>query len=223
MSDNTFTSAGSTYKISVYSAAAAGKRFPAILLVHGNYGLGVPFGEPIRDFAKALAGCGYVTAVPQYYQDDAPHLTDTVPHDHTLADAVRAVTSRPDVDGDRVGLIGFSLGAATAMTFVASHPPGTVKALADFFGFLTPTIQAGLASFPPTIIFHNKNDRIVPVANSQDLDRLLPATIDHRFVGPYDEQWQEVNHAFKPGGPADIDSKSKTTDWFVKHLPPTGK
>jgi dienelactone hydrolase len=222
MSDNTFVSAGITYKITVYSGATSGKRFPAVLLVHGNAGLGPPYGEPIREFAKALAGRGYVTAVPQYYKDDAAHLADTVPHDHTLADAVQAVTSRPDVDGDRVGLIGFSLGAATAMTFVASHPAGTVKALADFFGFLTPTIQAGLASFPPTIIFHNKNDEVVPVVNSQTLDRLLPGTIDHTFVGPYDEHW-ELNHAFKPGGAADVDSRSKATDWFVKHLPPTGK
>jgi predicted esterase len=109
------------------------------------------------------------------------------------------------------------------MTFVAINPRGTVKVLADFFGFLTPTIRAAIGSFPPTIIFHNKNDRIVPVANSEDLDRLLPSTIHHQFVAPYDEDWQEVNHAFKPGGPADVDSRSKATDWFVQHLPPTGE
>ena len=31
-----------------------------------------------------------------------------------------------------------------------------------------------------------------------------------------------MNHAFKPGGAADVNSRSKATDWFVKHLPPTG-
>jgi Dienelactone hydrolase family len=54
----------------VYSGAPAGKRFPMILLVHGNFGLGPPYGDQIRGFAKDLAGRGYVTAVPQYYQDD---------------------------------------------------------------------------------------------------------------------------------------------------------
>jgi carboxymethylenebutenolidase len=150
-------------------------------------------------------------------------LSDIAPHDGTLADAVANVAKREDADADRIGLVGFSLGAATAMTFVASNPPGTVKALADFFGFLTPTIRAGVGRFPPTIIFHNKNDRIVPLQNSEDLDRLLSSTVDHQLVAPYDEQWQEFNHAFRPGGPADLDSRKKTVDWFVKYLAPTGK
>jgi carboxymethylenebutenolidase len=194
-----------------------------IMLVHGNFGLGSPYGEQIRDFAKALSGRGYVTAVPQYYEDDNPHLSDTTPHDRTLSDAISFVAKRADVDAARLGLIGFSLGAATAMTFVASQPQGTVKALADFFGFLTPAIRAGISRFPPTIIFHNKHDLIVPVTNSQELDRLLPSTIPHELVEPYDEHWQEVNHAFKPGGTADVDSRAKATDWFVKHLRPDSK
>jgi carboxymethylenebutenolidase len=223
MSDDTFTSAGNSYKIAVYPGSSGGKRFPMILLVHGNFGLGPPYGDQIQGFAKELAGRGYVTAVPHYYQDNAPHLSDTAPHDRTLADAVATVAKRPDADSDRLGLIGFSLGAATSMTFVASNPPGTVKALADFFGFLTPTIRAGIPTFPPTIIFHNKNDRIVPPENSEELDRLLPGTIDHQLVPLYDEHWQQVNHAFKPGGDADVDSRKRTADWFVKHLPPVGK
>jgi len=223
MSNKTFTSEKTVYKITVYPAPSGGKRFPMILLVHGNFGLGPPFGDQIRGFAKDLASRGYLTAVPQYYQDDNPHPFDREPHVQTLADAIAAVAARPDADRNRLGLIGFSLGASTAMTYIASNPPGTVKALADFFGFLTPTIRAGVGKFPPTIILHNKNDQIVDVQDSKDLDRLFPSTTDHQFVVPYDEHWLQVNHSFKPGGPADVDSKSKTTDWFVKHLPPTGK
>jgi carboxymethylenebutenolidase len=222
MSTTTFVSGKTPYKITIYPAPSDGKKYPVILLVHVNFGLGAPYGDQIRGFAKDLAGQGYMTAVPQYYKDDDPHVTDMDPHDQTLTDAIAAVASRPEADPDRLGLIGFSLGAATAMTFIASNPPGTVKVLADFFGFLTPTIRGGVSTFPPTIILHNKNDRIVHVQNSEELDRLLPSTIDHQFI-PYDEQWQEWNHAFKPGGAADVDSQSKTSDWFTKHLPPTGK
>jgi dienelactone hydrolase len=85
---------------------------------------------------------------------------DTVLKDRILADALAAVVGRADADADQHSLIGFSLGAATAMTFVATNPHGTVKALADFYGFLTPTIRAGVSRFPPTIIVHNKNDEI---------------------------------------------------------------
>ena len=223
MSNKTFTSEKNVYKITVYPAPSGGKRFPMILLVHGNFGLGPPFGDQIRGFAKELASRGYLTAVPQYYQDDEPHLDDREPHVQTLADAITAVAARPDADRNRLGLIGFSLGAATAMTYIASNPPGTVKVLADFFGFLTPTIRAGVGKFPPTIILHNKHDLIVPVQDSKDLNRLFPSTTDHHLVDPYDEHWLQVDHSFKPGGPADVDSRSKTTDWFAKRLPPTGK
>jgi dienelactone hydrolase len=193
-----------------------------ILLLHRNFGLGSPYGDQIRSFAKDLAGHGYLTAVPQYYQDDNPHLGDMVPHVQTLTDAITAVADRPDADRDRLGLIGFSLGASTAMTYIAANPNGTVKVFGDFFGFLTPAIQAGVGRFPPTIIFHNKNDHIVLVSNSEDLDRLLPSTIDHDF-SQYDELWPPWNHAFRPGGLPDVDSRSKATDWFTKYLPPTGK
>ena len=223
MSNKTFTSKKTVYKITVYPAPSGGKRFPMILLVHGNFGLGMPFGDQIHGFAKELAGRGYLTAVPQYYHDDEPHPFDREPHVQTLTDAIAAVAARPDADRNRLGLIGFSLGSSTAMTYIASNPLGTVKVLADFFGFLTPTIRAGVGRFPPTIILHNKNDQIVDVQDSKDLDRLLPSTTDHQFVDPYDEHWLQVDHSFKPGGHADVDSRSKTTDWFVKHLPPTGK
>ena len=175
MSNKTFTSEKIAYKITVYPAPSGGKRFPMILLVHGNFGLGPPFGDQIHGFAKELAGRGYLTAVPQYYQDDEPHPFDREPHVQTLTDAIAAVAARPDADRNRLGLIGFSLGAATAMTYIASHPPGTVKALADFFGFLTPTIRAGVGKFPPTIILHNQNDRVVSVHDSEELNRLFPS------------------------------------------------
>lgn len=222
MTSETFVSAKTPYKITIYPAPSDGKKYPVILLVHGNFGLGPPYGDQIQGFAKDLAGRGYLTAVPQYYKDDDPHLTDMDPHVQTLTDAIAAVVNRPGADPARLGLIGFSLGAATAMTFIASNPSGTVKVLADFFGFLTPTIEAAVLSFPPTIIFHNKHDEIVYVSNSKKLNQLLPSTIDHELV-TYEERWPVGNHAFKPGGTADVDSQSKTTAWFTKYLPPTGR
>jgi hypothetical protein len=97
-----------------------------------------------------------------------------------------------------------------------------VNVLADFFGFLTPAIEAEVAKFPPTIILHNEKDQIVLISNSEKLDQLPPSATAHQFV-PYVEYWQEVNHAFKPGDTADVDSRAKTMDWFVKHLSPISK
>ncbi len=224
MSNETFTSGPNTYRITVYPAPVDGKEHPMVLLVHGNFGLGAPYGDQIQSFAKDLAGLGYVTAVPQYYEDDDPHWWDQDPDPHvaTLSAAIGKIAGRSDADPDRLGLIGFSLGAATAMTYIVSNPPGRVKALADFYGPLTPTIRTGISNFPPTIIFHNNNDSLVKVWNSEELDRLLPSTIEHQFV-TYEELWPEFNHAFQPGGYADLDSREKAKDWFVTHLPPTGR
>jgi dienelactone hydrolase len=222
MSNTTFTSAGKIYNITINPAPTDGKKYPMIFLIHGNAGLVAPYGDQIRGFAKNLADLGYLTAVPQYYPDDDSHFFDTEPHDQTLADAIAVVAARPDVDPDRLGLIGFSLGATTAMTYIASNPPGTVKVLADFFGFLTPAIETEVAKFPPTIILHNENDtEIVPISYSEKLDQLLPNAPAHQFIR-YNEFWG-LNHSFKPGDPADVDSRKQATAWFVKHLPPTGK
>jgi carboxymethylenebutenolidase len=224
MLSETFTSGPNTYKITVYPAPANGEKHPMILLVHGNFGLVEPYGEQIQNFAKELAKLGYLTAVPRYYPDDDPHFSDRDPNPHvsTLSAAIGKVAARADADPDRLGLIGFSLGAATVMTYVAANPPGKVKALADFYGFLTPTIRSGLGNFPPTIIFHNNPDQIVLVGNSEELNRLLPSTIAHEFV-TYDEKTELGYHAFRPGGPADLDSRAKAKDWFITHLPPTGR
>lgn len=222
MSSETFVSESKSYKIAVYPALPDGKKYPLVILLHGNFGLGFPYGDQIQSFAKDLAAQGYMTAVPQYYLDDNPHPFDTVPKVQILQDAISTVAGRSGADPARLGLIGFSLGATTAMSYISSNPLAKIKVLADFFGFLTPAIQSGISSFPPTIIFHNMNDRIVPIQNSEDLDGLLPSTIEHQFV-KYDEQWPEAgNHAFKPTGSADSDSRLKTVNWFTKHLLPTG-
>jgi carboxymethylenebutenolidase len=224
MSSETFTSGGNTYKITIYPAPPDGKKYPVVFLLHGNFGLGFPYGDQIQSFAKDIASRGYIAAVPQYYQDDEPHPLDidTVSKVQIVNDAISMVASRLQADHDRLGLIGFSLGASTVMTFISSNPLAEVKVLADFFGFNTKEIQDGISSFPPTIIFHNKNDQIVPVQNSEEIDRLLPSTIKHKLV-IYDEKWPEGrNHAFKPDGNSDVDSRLKTVDWFTKHLPPTG-
>jgi len=174
MSDKTFMSGGKTYNITVYPGPDSTKTYPILLLVHGNGAFRPPFGKQIRDFAESLAKLGYVTAVPGYYVKDIPPELDTEPAPHvpTLAAAIAMVGARKGADPDRLGLIGYSLGAAVAMRYIASDPPKKVKALADFFGPVDATITAAAGKFPPTIIFHNKHDKLVPVANSEELNQL---------------------------------------------------
>lgn len=216
----TFVSEGNSHKITIYSAITDANKYPLVVFLHGNFGMVSPFGTQIQSFAQDFANLGYITAVPQYYLDDEPHFTDVLPKVQVLTDAISALINHSAVDPNRIGLVSFSLGAATAMSYISSNPPQQIKVLADFFGFITPEIEAGISNFPPTIIFHNQNDLVVPIQNSQELDRLLPSNT-HKFI-IYDEQFPPANHAFQPGEPADIDSRSQTATWFTSYLPPTG-
>lgn len=172
-----------------------------------------------------------MTAVPQYYADDNPHIQDDDPHPKVrkLTDAIKKVAERSDANVDQLGLVGYSLGAATAMTYIASNPPGRVKVLVDFFGPIkgNAIIAAGASKFPLTIILHDSADKIVPPGNSLDLTKLLIAGSIRHELHTYDEPKQSLqaggNHAFQKGGIADIDSRKRATEWIVEHLPATGK
>jgi dienelactone hydrolase len=225
MSDDTFTSGGTEYKITIYPVPADGNTHAMILVLHGNAGLNPPFGSQIQSFAKSLAELGYLAAVPQYYHDDLPHVDDgnPLPHVATLSDAIAKVAASSNVDAKRLGLVGYSLGAATAMTYVASNAAGTVKVLVDFFGPIegNPIIASGVARFPPTIMLHNKKDEVVKLQpNSGALDRLLPSGVEHRLY-PYDGGMPEYGfHPFIANDPDDLDSRKRATEWVLQHLPP---
>lgn len=45
MSSETFISEGNTYKITVNSVPSNGKKYPVVFLLHGNFGLGFPYGD----------------------------------------------------------------------------------------------------------------------------------------------------------------------------------
>lgn len=226
MSDETFTSGGKPHKVTIYPPPVDGKKHSMMLVLHGNAGLNPPFASQIHRFAKDLAGQGYLAAVPQYYYDDEPHLWDgdPIPHVQTLSDAIAMVAARADADPGRLGLVGYSLGAATAMTYIALNAAGKVKVLVDYFGPIkdNAAIASGVTKFPPTIVFHNERDAIVNFPpNSEALNRMLPSSVEHKLV-TYKEDFPQYHfHPFKEGDPADVDSRAQATTWVLKHLPPT--
>lgn len=220
-----FVSGTATHKMTIYPESPYGDKRAVLVVLHGNAGLNPPFAELIHGFAKELAARDYVVAVPQYYANDAQHLTDDNPHPHVqvLSDALAKLAERKDADVTRLGLVGYSLGAATAMTYIASQPAGTTKVLVDFFGPVlgNAKIAGGADKFPPTIILHNQKDKLVLIDHTDELIRLLKAkAIEHRFVPNTEDNPQFLNHPFVEGGTADVDSRKQATEWIGKHLAP---
>lgn len=100
MAHETFDSGGKSFNITINPGPTDGTRHPIIVFVHGNFGLGPPYGDQILGFAADLAKAGYVTAVPQLYPDLSPHPNDIDPgrHVETLAAAIAGMGSRADCD-----------------------------------------------------------------------------------------------------------------------------
>jgi dienelactone hydrolase len=219
-----------SFDIEVAPAPTDGKRYPMVVVLHGNFGLVAPFGEQLRSITEEIAALGYLAALPSYYETGASKPTDAdlAAHVPALVAAIKHLSGRADADPNRLALVGFSLGGGIAASYVVSSSVGSVRAFVDYYGYVQPLLGAGIAKFPPTIIFHNTTDPIVPVAkNSEPLaDALAAAGIEHEPVRPYtwySDNWEGgALHAFRPGGPADLDSRKRCKAWLTEHLPPTG-
>ena len=254
-----FTSNGKSYDITIYPPRPEGGRNnPVLLLLHGNLGLQAPFGDEINAFAASMAGrpatfevqgmtmqtsvgLGYVTAVPDYFGGGDHRMEENpAPYVDVLADAIQYATRSPGADPARVGLVGYSLGAAIAMTYIAERPATEVKVLVDYFGLdqscvaepgILPTFAGKLSKFPPTLTLHDAKDVVVPVDRSVELHALFPSGVEHELnvyvTEPVQMPESETspvrgNHAFTGGGYADVASRNAAANWIFRHMPPIG-
>jgi dienelactone hydrolase len=80
-----------------------------------------------------------------------------------LRDGIQYARGLPNVDKDRVGLLGFSLGAYLSVA-VAADEKIPVKAVASYFGGAPDKLWPQLTKLPPLLIVHGGLDNIVPVA-----------------------------------------------------------
>jgi dienelactone hydrolase len=221
----------STFDIEIAPPLQDGKKYPIVLLIHGNFGLVGEFGKQLRNFTEEIGALGYLAALPSYYPAGVSNRSDTNIDLHVpaITAAVKHLSLRSDADVSRLGLVGFSLGGGIAMAYINSLSKGDVLAFADFYGYVAPKLGDGVAKFPPTIIFHNEKDPLVRVKeNSEPLaDALAKEKISHEPKPPYvwfADDWEAGGlHAFEPGGAADIESRKSTKRWLTTHLPPDGK
>jgi acetyl esterase/lipase len=118
---------------SVYSPGGAGKRAGWVVL----HGLTVPGRDhpSLERFARALAATGCIVMVPDIPEWRGLRVAAaiTIP---TIRAAIRRLAELPQVDAERVGLLGFSFGATQAI--VAAADPsldGVLRGLAAWGGY----------------------------------------------------------------------------------------
>ncbi len=176
-----------------------------IILMHGSGG---HLDFWVSRMAPLLQQAGISLYAPHYFdrtgtvRADLAAITDGV---HVpawlgvLNQAVRFVVSRQGVDPRRIVLAGISLGAflslALAADLSASDDPadrGRIRAILEVSGGLVaPFYERATTDFPPTLILHGDEDRIVPPSQARDLDsRLTQLDVAHRTeILPGEGHW----------------------------------
>jgi carboxymethylenebutenolidase len=197
--EGTFPSGGKKVAIERYEPAADGKH-PAILVLHAIDGLSKPAdGDTYRGAARRYAAKGYVVLMVSYFDrtGNGAEQVKLVREQFTryakgeckpdeekavierfgawidvVADAVGYARRLPNVDGDRVGLVGFSLGAYLALAAAADRDL-KLCAVVDLFGGLPKSMHEKAKTLPATLIIHGDADAVVPVAEARALRDLL--------------------------------------------------
>ena len=213
-SELVFDSGNKPIRLDCFLPAVNGRRFPAVIGLHGSGGGHASMAEP----ASLLAGQGFAVYVLHYFDR-----TGTVELDglqtifrhypawmKTLWDAVSFVASQPQVDPERIGLLGFSLGAYLSLS--ASTIDSRVKAVVEFFGGLPKEMKFFMRRLCPVLILHGEQDKTVPVAEAYHLQQLL-----EKKEIPYQMQiYPGVGHGFS--GEVWRDAGLRTLAFLNKHL-----
>lgn len=207
----------------VATPEGGGKR-PAIVVIHEWWGL--------NDFAKAkadgFAKQGYVALAVDLYRgkvaadsDTAHQLMRGMPDDRALRDLKAAVTylrSRPDVDGAKVGSVGWCMGGGLSLNLAVAEP--TLSGAVIYYGHLV-TEPATIASLKvPLLGNFGGQDQGIPVKDVREFE--AAAKKDGKSV---DFQiYPDAGHGFasskdpKTFRPADAKDADARTDAFFKRM-----
>jgi carboxymethylenebutenolidase len=215
-----FESGGKNIRLDCFLPDANEQRFPTVIGLHGSGGGHASMANP----ASLLAEQGFAVYVLHYFDR-----TGTVEIDglqtifrhfpvwmKTLWDAVSFVARQPQVDPERIGLLGFSLGAYLALS--ASAIDSRIQAVVEFFGGMPKEMKFFTRRLCPVLILHGEQDKTVPVEEAYHLQQLL-----ERKQIPYEIKiYPGAGHGFS--GETWRDAGSRTVAFLDKylHLAPKG-
>ncbi|MDP9268278.1 MAG: dienelactone hydrolase family protein [Acidobacteriota bacterium] len=220
-----YKSGGDTVQGLLFKPAQAKGKLPAIVVIHEWYGLN----DWVKEQAGKLADQGYVTLAVDLYRgkvattsDEAHELMRGLPDDRALRDlraAVSYLTGRKDVDGKRIGAIGWCMGGGKAALLAANEP--TLRAVAINYGSV-PADEASLKNWnAATLGLFGGKDRGIPPESAQKFEATMKQL--GKDVGVH--IYPEAGHGFEnpnnqAGYRADdaADAWKRITEFFAKKL-----
>jgi carboxymethylenebutenolidase len=194
-----FQSGGKDIRLDCFLPAANGQRFPAVIGLHGSGGGHASMAAP----ASLLAEQGFAVYVLHYF-DHFPAWMKT------LWDAVSLVARQPQVHPDRIGLLGFSLGAYLALS--ASAIDSRVQAVVEFFGGMPKEMRFFTRRLCPVLILHGEQDKTVPVEEAYHLQQIL----EKKQIAYEMQIYPGVGHGFS--GEVWRDAGLRTLTFLRKYL-----
>lgn len=118
----TYERAGETLPADLYTPRGTTRRLPGWVILHGLTCTARAH-PSLRKFVTSMSASGNVALVPEIPEWRALHVAPSITIE-TIRAAVRALHDRPEVDPDRIGLLGFSFGATQALVAVSDPAVG---------------------------------------------------------------------------------------------------
>ena len=221
---------GSSMRVYV-SAPDGASKVPGIVVVQGQTGV-----DDFLEFSRMIAAQGFVAAAPDLYHRDPPDCKDDAPTrrmrltDATVIADVNATVdhsqSRPFVDPDRIGVVGFCMGGRAV--YLMSAVNADLKAGVMYYGG-DPFHAWGSGPSP----FERTKDIHCPIMGHFGEDDKNPSPADMRKLdaemtrlGKLHEFHSYANaaHAFANFGSAAYREQAAKASWprtfgfFAKHL-----
>ena len=208
-----FESGGKSIRLDCFLPENNGHRLPAVIALYGSGGGHVRMAEP----ASLLAAQGFAVYVLHYF--DRTATTEVNRHIifrnfpvwmKTVWDAVSFIVRQPHVDPQRVGLLGFSLGAYLSVSSAAID--SRIAAVVEFFGGLPKEMKFFMRRLCPMLILHGEADPVVPVQEAYHLREVLERKkIDYEI-----QIYPDVGHGFN--GEIWRDAGLRALKFLRKHL-----
>ncbi|HMD17910.1 MAG TPA: dienelactone hydrolase family protein [Terriglobales bacterium] len=173
-SELTFQSGNKPIRLDAYLPAPSDGSVPAVVALYGAGGNV----SGMERYASTLAAQGFAVYLLHYFDRtgtesaDKPTIMRNFPlWMKTLWDAISFVETQPQVDGKRIALLGFSLGAYLSLANSAIDP--RVQAVVEFFGGMPKEMNLFMRRLCPVLILHGEADSTVPVDEAYKLQKLL--------------------------------------------------
>jgi carboxymethylenebutenolidase len=213
-SELTFQSGGNPIRLDAYLPETPNGSVPAVIALHGAGGNV----SGMERYASMLAAQGFAVYILHYFDRtgtdsaDKPTILRNFPlWMKTLWDAISFVETQPQVDGKRIALLGFSLGAYLSLANSAIDQ--RVQAVVEFFGGMPKEMHLFMRRLCPVLILHGEADATVPVEEAYQLQKLL----EKKGI-PYEIKiYPGAGHGFED---AEIwrDAGLRSLEFLQKHL-----